>query len=115
MNIRGHIHTKLLLVLIIGAAVLGLGLAKAFYPTKNPLIQDEQTTLDGELPYVFPPATNPFEKTPPAAPSGNNSPAQAAKEPQLCIQVVTPAVNRDTLEIREFPTPCDVPEGWEAL
>ncbi len=30
----------------------------------------------------------------------------------VCIQVITPAVNDATLECREFPTPCDVPEGW---
>ncbi|MBN2361884.1 MAG: hypothetical protein JXR83_20705 [Deltaproteobacteria bacterium] len=29
-----------------------------------------------------------------------------------CIQVITPAMNPDTGECVEFPTPCDVPEGW---
>jgi len=34
---------------------------------------------------------------------------------RVCIQVVTPAVNPATGEIREFPTPCDVPETWERI
>ncbi|MBI4158361.1 MAG: hypothetical protein HY505_01970 [Candidatus Yanofskybacteria bacterium] len=34
---------------------------------------------------------------------------------QFCIQVITPARNPQTGEIREFPTPCDVPEGWIPL
>lgn len=33
-------------------------------------------------------------------------------EPVVCIQVITPARNLQTGEIRDFPTPCDVPSGW---
>ncbi|KKR02565.1 MAG: hypothetical protein UT29_C0001G0045 [Candidatus Yanofskybacteria bacterium GW2011_GWA1_39_13] len=33
-------------------------------------------------------------------------------EPTTCIQVITPARNLQTGEIRDFPTPCDVPPGW---
>ena len=33
-------------------------------------------------------------------------------ESEICIQVITPARNLQTGEIRDFPTPCDVPEGW---
>ena len=32
-----------------------------------------------------------------------------------CIQVITPARNMQTGEVRDFPTPCDVPEGWEKI
>ncbi len=32
-----------------------------------------------------------------------------------CIQVITPARNPKTGEVKEFPTPCDVPEGWETV
>lgn len=35
------------------------------------------------------------------------------KESRICIQVVTSAVNKETGEVKDFPTPCDVPEGWE--
>jgi hypothetical protein len=33
----------------------------------------------------------------------------------VCIQVITSARNKETGEVRDFPTPCDVPEGWEKL
>lgn len=33
----------------------------------------------------------------------------------FCIQVITPARNPETGEIHEFPTPCDVPDGWEEI
>lgn len=33
-------------------------------------------------------------------------------EPVVCIQVITPARNPQTGEVIDFPTPCDVPEGW---
>ena len=31
---------------------------------------------------------------------------------KACVQVITPAKNPQTGECRQFPTPCDVPEGW---
>ena len=34
---------------------------------------------------------------------------------EICIQVITPARNPETGELKEFPTPCDVPEGWEEI
>ena len=34
---------------------------------------------------------------------------------QACIQIITQATNPKTEETREFPTPCDVPEGWTSL
>jgi len=33
---------------------------------------------------------------------------------QMCIQVITPAKNPETGEVRDFPTPCDVPQNWES-
>lgn len=33
----------------------------------------------------------------------------------VCIQVITPARNTESGEIREFPTPCEVPAGWEVI
>ena len=32
-----------------------------------------------------------------------------------CIQVIQRARNKTTGEIKDFPTPCDVPEGWEKI
>ena len=31
---------------------------------------------------------------------------------EVCIQVITSARNLQTGEVKDFPTPCDVPEGW---
>jgi len=36
-------------------------------------------------------------------------------EGTFCIQVITPAINPQTGETKEFPTPCEVPEGWEPI
>jgi hypothetical protein len=33
----------------------------------------------------------------------------------ICAQVITPARNPETGEIREFPTPCAVPDGWQPI
>lgn len=37
------------------------------------------------------------------------------EEARVCIQVITSARNPETGEVKEFPTPCDVPEGWEQV
>ena len=33
----------------------------------------------------------------------------------VCAQVIAPAQNPLTNECRTFPTPCDVPEGWQIV
>ncbi len=40
---------------------------------------------------------------------------KAIKEERVCAQVITPAINPETGECKEFPTPCDVPENWEIV
>ncbi len=34
---------------------------------------------------------------------------------RLCAQVITPAMNPETGECRDFPNPCVVPENWEKV
>jgi len=38
-----------------------------------------------------------------------------SKSPTVCIQVIQPAINQQTGECKNFPTPCDVPEGWNKV
>ena len=41
---------------------------------------------------------------------------ESSKDSQkICAQVITPAKNTKTGEMRDFPTPCDVPTGWEVI
>lgn len=55
------------------------------------------------------------------SPSSSLSPSPTISKPpgsdegRFCIQVITPAKNPPTGECKEFPTPCDVPEGWEKV
>lgn len=51
----------------------------------------------------------------PAHEAAPTSPTKTETADRVCIQVVTPAVNPATGEIREFPTPCDVPDSWERI
>lgn len=37
------------------------------------------------------------------------------EEGMFCIQVITPAMNPETKECKEFSTPCDVPKGWKKV
>lgn len=39
--------------------------------------------------------------------------AEPAADGELCIQVITFAEDPESGECVAFPTPCDVPEGWE--
>lgn len=36
-------------------------------------------------------------------------------EYESCIQVIAQAKNPQTGEMRDFPTPCDIPEGWQKI
>lgn len=66
-----------------------------------------------------PPVTSipkPEEPTrPETKPSEADKPPVLKRTPQneMCIQVITKAKNPQTGEIRDFPTPCDIPDGWE--
>lgn len=42
-------------------------------------------------------------------------PPESSESGVSCIQVIQSAKNPKTLECIEFPTPCDVPEGWEKV
>ena len=49
-------------------------------------------------------------------PEGKFTSVYVEQPPALaCAQVVTPARNPLTNECRSFPTPCDVPEGWQPV
>ncbi len=39
-------------------------------------------------------------------------PIAAGDDGTVCAQVITPARNNATGELRDFPTPCSVPAGW---
>lgn len=39
----------------------------------------------------------------------------AQEETVVCAQVITPARDPQTGTIKEYPTPCDVPDGWEVI
>ncbi len=43
------------------------------------------------------------------------APKEEKPEEQVCIQVITSAKNPETGEVKEFPTPCDIPQGWEVI
>ncbi len=39
----------------------------------------------------------------------------APEKSGVCVQVITKAKNSQTGEIKVYPTPCDVPAGWEEV
>lgn len=43
------------------------------------------------------------------------APTPNPNKPISCAQVITTARNPQTGEVRDFPTPCDVPPGWEKV
>ncbi len=49
-----------------------------------------------------------FALAPSDAPRGGQS-------SDVCIQVITDARDPETGDVHTFPTPCDVPEGWDTL
>lgn len=48
-------------------------------------------------------------------PSTSLGTGEPNRSEQPCIQVITRARNPQTGEIKDFPTPCDIPSGWEKI
>lgn len=51
----------------------------------------------------------------PAPSDATSTPLPLNEEQSACIQVITRARNMTTGEERDFPTPCDVPQGWQIV
>lgn len=115
MMLRERVNTKIFIILLALAIVVGLALAKLMYPKLPAPVQEKKETQSSSdtVPFIFPEQEtfHPVKKAPAQTPP----PAEPKKEKEFCAQVITSAVNKQTLEIRQFSTPCDVPEGWEKL
>lgn len=110
MKFEKEIKTPYLLGSIGVCLVVAVLLAYIFAPhlLKTQIIEDAPITIDAGTQ---------------ASDDGGvdiNKPPQGYVRPTLpkqttCAEVITPAKNPDTQEIRDFPTPCDVPKGWQII
>lgn len=48
-------------------------------------------------------------------PEGANTHPSTNTDNTVCAQVITSARDPKTGYIKQYPTPCDVPEGWEVI
>lgn len=90
--------------------IVAVVLAYIFAPhlLKTQVIEDEPITIGAGT------------QSPDAQGVDINKPPQGFVRPTLpkktaCAEVITPAKNPATQEIRDFPTPCDVPQGWQII
>ncbi len=86
---------KNIFILILGL-IVGFGggvIFQSHHPDLSPLTQQTSTTT----------------------PSQDTTEEESGDNATICIQVITPARNPQTGEIKEFPTPCDIPAGWEKI
>lgn len=67
----------------------------------------ETAKRDVKLKLTYVASESEVEASPSAQPT-----VEPTSEPGVCADVITPAENPDTGECIEYPTPCDVPEGW---
>ncbi len=110
MQFQKEIKTPYLLGGIGLCLVVAVVLAYIFAPhlLKTQVIEDEPITIGA--------STN----NPDAQGMDTHKPPHGLVRPTVpkktaCAEVITPAKNPDTQEIRDFPTPCDVPEGWQII
>ena len=96
MNIPKDVSIKFL---IAGTAVaIGLGFGGGYVVS---LLNSRQSTV---------------ETLEPKLPQNNSGSVTNTKEENaVCIQVLTQAENPNTGEVKIFPNPCAVPEGWHIL
>jgi len=115
MNQKGF----LLIWILIGVIVVAGG---AYYLGRQAIPKSlPNTVITSEFPKPsFLPTIQPA--IPSSAPSSTKSGVidYRSGKPKLdnnkvCIEVITPAKNSNTGECKDFPTPCDVPEGWQKI
>ncbi len=124
MNLNKEIKTIPLLIGLTACMVLGIILAYFLVPHLLPkqVIEDTITiggnkvhnenpnNVNSPPPNLILPSRGTSIKPTTVTPTGTDKPNQI-----FCAQIITKGKNPATGEIREFPTPCDVPEGWETL
>jgi hypothetical protein len=112
MNFRREIRSLYILTAACICAIVAILLGGLLAPRlARDQASDETIILDAGGPrtnanpnVVNPPPKGGVKTVPTLQPDNNDD--------AFCIQVITPARNPATGEIRDFPTPCDVPEGW---
>lgn len=102
-----NVSNKYVLLFAFIAIILGIAFASFYAKDKNKTedVQLRQIPNDFEQSETIKPVIIPENKQ-------NNNPDS---EKKVCIQVITPAKNLETGEVQDFPTPCDVPEGWKII
>lgn len=107
MNIHGEVPTKYLVFGIILCICIGIVVAYFSYPKLDPITLPEEA-IQYQLPQK--PERNIVEQQVPD--DIKNRDQTKNEQESFCIQVITTAKDPITGETKDFPTPCDVPEGW---
>jgi hypothetical protein len=114
MVVLGYMHTRKTFYIVI-VLLIALGAVFAFFDNaKAP--ESEITSYEECVAAGYPiMKSNPAQCRVSDGRTFTESALNQDSEGELCIQVITPARNPQTGEIVDFPTPCDVPEGWETI
>lgn len=104
-----HINTLLYLVL----AAMTIGATTAYF--LQSINRATETQVEQLRPQVTEglPASPSLRPTAPATPLPQPETNDQGDGEIFCAQVITQARDPNTGEVAEFPTPCDVPKGWE--
>ncbi len=111
--VNSNLKISTLLYLILAAIIVGSIIA--YFTTK--LARDQKTEiLRSNIQNNVDNPTESFSPTYPGNTTEPNATTQESQplteEEQICAQVITPAKDPDTGLVTDFPTPCDVPDGW---
>lgn len=113
--------TKLRLMIIVLVVILAVGIFWAVWASNKWMIGKIKNMSSFEDCAAFYPVMESYPRQC-NTPDGRHFVEKVENPPfppkdggQTCIQVITPAKNPQTGEIVEFPTPCDVLEGWEKV
>ena len=103
-----QISNKIFLLL----AILALSVGLIFAVNQNPKQSSPEieTIYNPNPPNALTPQ-NKSNQTEQSVPEKNERP----EDETVCIQVITAGKNKLTGEIKDFPSPCDIPEGWEII
>ncbi len=104
-----------LLYLVLAAVIIGS--LVAYLITKTSRQEQAADLRPGltETQVISPLAPDNSAETLPSNNKSTQAPEPTENGERLCVQIITPAKDPVTGRTEEFPTPCDVPEGWEII
>ena len=110
-GVMGYVWTALIFLLL--GAGGGFYASRTLFPVTQPVADYVAPSAEVNTPVQNMPVNK--ESVLPVSEIATTTTATTTASQPICLHVITKAKDPKTKIIKEFPTPCDVPVGWEVI